>query len=164
MLHERGGSIDTVKDYLLSIAAAALVCGIVNSIAGKTGSISQLLKLLCGLFLAATVIKPLVDIRVESILDFTKDLTLKGEMAVSQGEDMASEEMKRIIKEKTEAYILDKANALGAEITVEVALKDYIPAGVTIMGDISPFAKSSLSATIAQELDISPEEQIWIRS
>ena len=72
--------------------------------------------------------------------------------------------MKRIIKQKTETYILDKANALGAEITVQVVLEDYIPAGVTIMGDVSPFVKSNLSASITQELNIPPEEQIWKRS
>ena len=152
-----------IKDYLLSVTAAALVCGIVTSLAGK-GSITKLLKLICGLFLTATVIKPAVDVRVENIYDFAENLNADSEMVVSQGEYVASEEMKRIIKQKTETYILDKAKALGAEITAEVVLEDYIPAGVTIMGDISPFAKSNLSATIAQELGISPEEQIWKRS
>lgn len=156
--------MDAIKGYLLSITAAALVCGIVISLTGKKGSISKLMKLLCGLFLAATVIKPVVDVRIENIYDFTENLSAQGEMAVAQGENVAAEEMKRIIKQKTETYILDKANALGAEITVQVVLEDYIPAGVTIMGDVSPFVKSNLSASITQELNIPPEEQIWKRS
>ena len=155
--------MEAIKDYLLAVIAAALVCGIVTGLAGKS-SISKLLKLLCGLFLAATVIKPAVDVRIENIYDFTENLAADSEMAVSQGEYVASEEMKRIIKQKTETYILDKAKALGAEITVEVVLEDYIPASVTIMGNISPYAKSNLSAIIGQELDIPPEEQIWKRS
>jgi hypothetical protein len=155
--------MDAIKDYLLTVTAAALVCGIVTGLAGKS-SISKLLKLLCGLFLAATVIKPAVEVRIENIYDFTENLAADREIAVSQGEYVASEEMKRIIKQKTETYILDKAKALGAEITVEVVLEDYIPASVTIMGDISPYAKSNLSAIIGQELDIPPEEQIWKRS
>jgi hypothetical protein len=155
--------MDAIKDYLLTVTAAALVCGIVTGLAGKS-SISKLLKLLCGLFLAATVIKPAVDVRIENIYDFTENLAADSEKAVSQGEYVASEEMKRIIKQKTETYILDKAKALGAEITVEVVLEDYIPASVTIMGNISPYAKSNLSAIIGQELDIPPEEQIWKRS
>ena len=90
------------KDYLLSVTAAALICGFVSSLAGKNSSISKLVKLLCGLFLTATVIKPLVDVRIENIYDFTDSLTDGSDLAVSQGENMASEEMKRIIKQKTQ--------------------------------------------------------------
>ncbi len=154
--------MEFIKDYLLSVTAAALICGIVVSLAGKS-SISKLVKLLCGLFLAAAVIKPVIDVKLENIYSFTDNLAVNSELSVAAGEKMASDEMKRIIKEKSEAYILDKAKALGAEITVEIALKDYVPAGVTIIGDISPFVKSSLTASIAQELNIPPEEQIWKR-
>ena len=156
--------MDAIKGCLLSVTAAALICGVVSGIAGKNGSISKLMRLLCGLFLAATVIKPLVDVRIENIYDFADNLSFSSDTVVSQGEKVAAGEMKRIIKQKTETYILDKANALGANISVEVILEDYIPVSVTIIGDISPYAKSSLSASITQELDIQPEEQIWKRS
>ena len=156
--------MEAFKDYLLSVTAAALICGIVSSLAGKNSGISKLVKLLCGLFLAATVIKPLVDVRIENIYDFTDSLTDGSDLAVSQGENMASEEMKRIIKQKTETYILDKAKALGLDITVDVTLEDYVPVSVTITGDVAPYAKTDLGASIAQELDIPLEDQIWIRS
>ena len=156
--------MDAVKEYLLSVTAAALICGIVSSLAGRNSSTSKLVKLLCGLFLASAVLKPLVDVRIDNIYDFADGVTLNGDIAVSQGEKMASEEMKRIIKQKTETYILDKAKALGLDIAVVVTLEDYTPATVTITGDVSPYAKADLCASIAQELDIPPEEQIWIRS
>ena len=155
--------MDAIKGYLLSITAAALICGIVNSLSGK-GSTGKLLKLLSGLFLAAAVIKPAVEVKLDNIYTFTDNLTVNSDIVVSQGENLAAEEMKRIIKEKTEAYILDKAKALGAEIAVEVTLHDYTPVGVTIEGDVSPYVKKNLSANITQELDIPPEEQVWIRS
>ena len=156
--------MDAIKDYMISVTAAALICGIVSSLSGRNSSVSKLMKLLCGLFLATAVIKPLVDVRIDNIYNFADNLTVSGNLAVSKGENMASEEMKRIIKQKTETYILDKAKALGAEITVEVVLEDYVPASVTITGDISPFVKSHLSASITQELNILLEEQIWVRS
>lgn len=155
--------MDAIKSYLLSVTAAALICCIVSSLAGK-GSSAKILKLLCGIFLTAAVIKPAVDIRLGDIYAFTDSLTVSSDLAVSQGEKFAAEEMKRIIKQKTEAYILDKAKSLGAEISVEVALNDYVPATVTIVGEVSPFVRSSLSTSIAQELDIPPEEQIWKKS
>ena len=155
--------MDAIRSYLLSVTAAALVCGIVSSFAGK-GNLSKICKLLCGIFLAAAVLKPVVDIKLGDIYAFTDTLTVSGDLAVSQGEKFAADEMNRIIKQKTEAYILDKAKTLGAEISVEVTLNDYVPVGVTVVGEVSPFVRSSLSTSIAQELNISPEEQIWKRS
>ena len=155
--------MDTIKEYLLSVTAAALICGIVNSLSGK-GTTAKILQLLSGLFLAAVVIKPVVEMKLDNVYTFTDNLVVSSDLVVAQGESLAAEEMKRIIKEKTEAYILDKAKALGAEITVEITLQDYTPIGVTIEGNVSPYAKKNLSASITQELDIPPEEQVWIRS
>ena len=156
--------MDAIKEYLLSVTAAAVICGLVTTLVGKSGSISDLLKLLCGLFMCATVIKPAVDVKLDDVYNFTDQLAVNSDLAVSRGEEMATEEMKRIIKDRTETYILDKANALGAEVEVEITLEDVIPAGVTVTGDLSPFAKSSLAATITQDLGIPPEEQIWNRT
>lgn len=156
--------MDAIKEYLLSVTAAAVICGLVTALAGKSDSVSGLLKLLCGLFMCATVIKPAVDVKLDDVYNFTEQLAVNSDLAVSRGEEMATEEMKRIIKDRTETYILDKANALGAEVEVEITLEDVIPAGVTVTGDLSPFAKSSLAATITQDLGIPPEEQIWNRT
>ena len=149
-----------IKDYLISVTAAALICGMINSLAGKS-SISKLMKLLCGIFLASVVIRPVVDIKMGDILDFTDNLAVSSDIAVSAGEKMAAEEMEKIIKAKTEAYILDKAKNIGAEISAEISLNDLVPTGVTVVGNLSPYARSSLAAIITHELNIPPEAQIW---
>ena len=149
-----------IKDYLISVTAAALICGMINSLSGKS-SISKLMKLLCGIFLASVVIRPVVDIKIGDILDFTDNLAVSSDIAVSAGEKMAAEEMEKIIKTKTEAYILDKAKNIGAEISAEISLNDLVPTGITVVGNLSPYARSSLAAIITNELNIPPEAQIW---
>ena len=156
--------MELIKEYLLSITAAALICGVISSLTSKNASISKLMQLLCGLFLAITVIRPVVEVQLDNIDSFTELLVVDGEIAASTGKEMAAEEMKRIIKEKTEAYILDKAKSLGAEIEVEVTLEDFVPTGAIITGSVSPFARSSLITSISQDLGIPPEGQIWNRS
>ena len=156
--------MEAIRDYLLSVTAAALICGIVNSLSENNGSVSGMLKLLCGLFLAAVVLKPAVDIKLKDIYAITDRLEIDSRQVIASGEEIADEEMKRIIKEKSEAYILDKAKALGMEIDAEIILEDLVPARVIVTGNLSPFAKSSLSASITQELAIPPEEQIWKNS
>lgn len=149
------------KEYLLAITAAAVICGFVTALAGGKGATAKLLRLLCGLFMATTVIKPLVDIQIADIRYFADQLTVDADLAVQSGEEVATAEMKSIIKEKTETYILDKAKSFGAELEVEVALDGVVPTSVILSGNISPFAKVSLSETISQELGIVPEAQVW---
>lgn len=153
-----------IRDYLLSVTAAALICGAVCSLAGKKGSVPALLKLLCGIFLAATVIKPAVDLRIDDFSLISNLLPVDADQVVENGKEMAAKEMNRIIKEKAEAYILDKAMSLGAEVEVMIELNDGVPVGITVKGDVSPFIKSKLSACITQDLGIEQEDQIWIRS
>ena len=43
--------MESIRDYLLSVTAAALICGIISSLTGKSSNIPKVLKLLCGLFL-----------------------------------------------------------------------------------------------------------------
>ena len=152
--------MEAIKGYLLSVTATALICGIISSLTGKCIS-SKLLKLLSGLFLTAVVIKPVVEMKVNDIFVFSENIIVNGDLAVSQGERMAEEEMKRIIKDKCEAYILDKAKVLGAEIIVDVTLDGYVPVQVIIEGNVSPFIKSSIATTITEDMDIPLEEQIW---
>ena len=155
--------MEAVKDYLLSITAAAVICGCVNSIVSRNSWISGLAKLLCGLFLVVTAIQPVIDIKVSDVYQFTEQLALDADQAVSDGEQIAVDEMKRIIKEKTETYILDKAKTLGTELNVEIVLDGVLPVGVILTGDVSPYAKGCLCETISQELGIPLKEQIWNR-
>ena len=79
------------------------------------------------------------------------------------GENLARDSMADIIKEETEAYILDKAADLHANLRVEVAVgEDNLPAAFTISGEASPYARRQIQAMIANDLGISKENQKWI--
>ena len=84
------------------------------------------------------------------------------EDAAAMGENLARDSMADIIKEETEAYILDKAADLHANLRVEVAVgEDNLPAAVTISGEASPYARRQIQAMIANDLGISKENQKW---
>ena len=84
-------------------------------------------------------------------------------MEAAMGENLARDSMADIIKEETEAYILDKAADLHANLRVEVAVgEDNLPAAVTISGEASPYARRQIQAMIANDLGISKENQKWI--
>ncbi len=154
-----------IRQYLLSVISAALLCAILDGILGKKGTLGAVTKLVCGIFMMLTIVGPWANIRLDGFLDTVDGLSLDGEMVSAQASAEARESMAAVIKEQTEAYILDKAKSMGVQLTVEVSLDGSdvpLPVGVTISGSISPYGKRKLTEIISQDLGIEAEEQIWI--
>lgn len=157
--------MDQIRRYLLSVIAAAILCGIVNTLIGKKGSYNSIVKLVTGLFMTFTVISPLVTIRLTDISDYFGDLTVQGTSISAGGEAIAFEELCTIIKSRTEAYILDKAVSMDLDIEVEVTLSSEnppLPCAVIIKGSAAPYEKVVIMEYIAKDLGISKEDQLWM--
>lgn len=157
--------MDTVRGYLLSITVVALCCGILCSILGKKGLTGSTVKFLCGIVMLLTVVGPLLNIRIGDIKNSFVGISQEGKSIAALGQESALKEYMDNIKERTAAYILDKAENLGAELTVEVTLSDddlLVPCAVKLSGTVSPYAKRVLKETIARDLGIQEGEQTWI--
>lgn len=157
--------METVRTYLLGVIAAAIVCGIVTRILGDKGTQGAMAKLIAGLFLAFTVIRPVADLSIGSVADLTDQYSAAGADAAAEGERMTREALALSIKSQTEAYILDKAEALNVTLTVEVTLSEEdipTPASVCLTGKVSPYAKQRLQTVIADDIGIDKEHQTWI--
>lgn len=157
--------MEALREYVLSVAAAGILCGILKSILGEKGAAGGTVKLICGLFLAFTVIRPIANIQLSDFAVFTSSISQDAREAVSRGEKLAQESRTDIIKAETEAYILDKAKALNAILQAEVTVgTDGIPAAVCITGQWSPYARVQLAQILTEELGIAKEDQTWIAS
>lgn len=154
--------MDEIRGYLLSLTAAALVCSLIQALAGRKGSSAALIKLLAGVFMAITLVKPLLNVRWLEILGDTAHLRIDASQAVAEGQQAMENALSDIIIQRTQAYIEDKAQQLGAPLTVQVTLADSVPCGVTITGPVSPYTKAQLSAWVKDNIGIAPEEQRWI--
>lgn len=156
--------MDGIKTYLLGVMGAAVICGIVIRMIGEKGTQGAMTKLIAGLFLAFTVIRPVANIRLDGLSDFTAAYSAAGEQAAAAGESLTKDALAASIKAQTEAYILDKAASLGVELEVDVMLEDtcpMAPKSVRVSGSISPYSRNCLQNIIAQELGISKENQEW---
>ena len=156
--------MEEIKTYLMGIVAAAIVCGIVTRLLGDKGTQGAMAKLIAGLFLAFTVIRPVVNIRLDSLTDFTAAYSLDGQQAALKGESLTKEALAASIKAQTEAYILDKAAALhmDLEVLVTVSGEDIpTPTAVRLSGKASPYAKARLQSIITEDLGIDKERQTW---
>ena len=149
---------------MLRLTAAALICGMVTALFGKKGTIGGVIQLLAGIFLTLNIVSPWVQIRLDGWSELLQDFSVSANALGQAGESAAREAMAQRITEETKAYILDKAQALNATLTVEVILDDSqfpAPCGVRIGGKVSPYAKGVLRDFMERELGIPPEEQLW---
>lgn len=147
--------------YVLSISAGALLAAIVREMAGS-GPMGRVIKYLAGLFTALTVLSLLVDVQLPDAKQWIEDFQYDGRAAAASGEEMAQDMAQEIIKNRLEAYILDKAAACGAYPVVTVRLNEEgIPESVTLQGDISRDAKLKLMRILETELGLREEDQFW---
>ena len=153
--------MDDLRQYIVSVVAGACICGIALGLLPESGT-RTILKLLCGMFLAVTVLRPVSNLEIEDFLAFDQILADNASQTAAMGEAYSEKLFRQRIKEETAAYILDKADAMGVKIIAEVGLDEKgIPALVRLSGNLSPYHREVLEGYISRNLSISKENQIW---
>lgn len=153
-----------MKSYVISIVAAAVVCAVTRSLLSEKTAAGQIARLLSGILMTLTVVAPLANITFDNLTGYLDGLSLAADGYVEDGKAAAQDSVAEIIKSQVEAYILDKADSMGLEIAVEVALddgNDTVPCRVTITGTLSPYAKEVMSAYIEENIGVTKENQRW---
>lgn len=152
-----------VREYVLGIAAAAMICAVVLGFARK-GTMEPLVKLICGLVLTFAIIRPLLSISMGHWEDLNITYQKEGEQAAQDGKELAEKTLRDIIIADTQAYILDKAQEMNLriQVTVDLSKEDPpVPEGVTITGALSPYERSCLGIFLEEKLGITEEHQQW---
>lgn len=140
-----------------------MLCSIASRFLGKKGS-AAITRVLLGVFLTVTVLLPLGKLDMSILDQWQLDFSADAQAAIVEGKSEAQNRLADIIKEQTRSYILQRAEQLGADITVSVELSDQTlpqPVSVRIRGTLSAQQKQSLCTIITQELGIAKENQQW---
>lgn len=156
--------MDSIKNYLISVIAAAIISGIATSIVGKKGTVGSVTKLITGLFLIITVISPWKKLPTDALSKLFPDDTAQASDVVAHGEITAKNEMAAIIKSQLEAYILDKASLMDLDIEVQITMSGTqppTPESVAIKGVVAPYGKQRLEQILCNDLGIAKENQFW---
>lgn len=154
-----------MKQYFLALTAAGTVCAIARQLGGEKGFSGRMIRVVCGIFMAITLLSPLGDFSVNSLLDTLPDYESAGQTAAADGKEMAENALRELIISQTRTYILDEAEKMELDLYVEVTLNDSdppTPDQVIITGEISPYKKKILSQMLSQNLGIGQEDQLWM--
>ena len=156
--------MEDIRAYILSVVASAVICGSLQTLFGKKGGTATLISALCGIFMAFVLITPLRELDFSVYGDYFTGFMEEAEAVVQEGENDALQEQRTFIKKETEAYILDKAVSLGADISVSVTVSDsapLTPIKITIKGAVSPYVNKVLKSYLEEQFGIPEEAQIW---
>ncbi len=164
VLNERCWIVENISSYILSVVAAATLCTCISLLPGKGWGSGKMITAVCGVYMVFVMIAPLKNFDFSIYTDYFSGLNEKVQEAVSDGKDAANDSLAEIIIEETEAYILDKAASMGADISVEIKLdtgSPPVPSRITIKGAVSPYVKRMLTQYIINQLGIPKEAQSW---
>lgn len=149
----------------MGVFAASFLTALATALTPK-GSARRAAAFAGGLVMILTALSPLVRVSTQDIASAISKYRFKAE-AIRTGIDIGSTDiMEAIIQEETEAYILDKAEAMGLELTVTVrtARADDgwpYPCSVELSGSADQDQRQKLSRIIESELALGPDSQEW---
>lgn len=143
----------------MRLVCAAIICAVIRAIAGEG---QGLRKLICGMYLALTVLSVPLDLEIP---EFDPGrIAREAASAVREGSQQADSEREAIIIEAFEAYIWNEAAGLCPDLEIRVELgEDQTPETVILTGAAGPDARMRLTQKLAQELGIGEEDVIWIQ-
>ena len=154
--------MDALREYVSSIVIAVVICSILLAMVRDIQE-DAFLRLLCGLILSMCVIGPISHMDMEKLLPDFSSYSENAELMTTAGEQMQKSAMEEIIKERVEAYILDKALEHNADLHVEIILnREMIPSQVRLTGEISDPGRKWMESMLESDLGITKEHQIWI--
>ena len=153
--------IGALREWLTSIVVVTLLLSVAQTLVPE-GSIRRVVSFVGGLILLAVLLRPVLGTDLERLrldLDgYERELQNAREELSSAGDTEVAER----IAERTAAYISDKADALGLEVTVRVEAAAG-PDGVTLpeKAELTGAYSQELADFMARELGIPAERQVW---
>lgn len=151
-----------LKTYLLAVISAAVVCGVLCNAVQNTASAEQV-RFLCRICFAITLIAPLSSLFHQDWLPALGSSQESTAWVTQEGIEMNQQEMKSIITQKVEAYIVSIAQERGLSVQAQVLLNDeMLPCGAVMQCQDPELSQAQLSPIIEMVLGISKEDQQWI--
>lgn len=153
-----------LRTYLLSVSAAALLTALLTAILPK-GSGKRIAALCCGFLMILTAVRPISGIDTQTLSQMLSRIRMESEQATTGVTVRNRELVGQIIKQRSESYILDKAQELGIRAQIEVTVTDGgeypYPSAVRICGSFTAQQRAELSGWLSREFAVGAERQEW---
>lgn len=149
-----------IREYILSIAGAAIIGSCATILSGN----QKIIKIICGIFVALSICQPIIRMNFDTNIPSIAVFSSTADQITFDACTSTARYQRGIIKDHIETYICNKASDLGCTVSASVTLSDkepYQPLCISIKGEVSPYAKTVLSETLESELGVPSEAQKW---
>lgn len=154
--------LDSLRSWVLGIVGAGVICGVCRSLTPEGGG-KRVMGVVCGFVMMLAVVSILKINGAGDIGRYIAQYNLEAGEITERARADGAVQTRFIIEARCEAYILDKAAALGvalSEVRVTARWSEegfWYPAECVLKGDES----AELSRTIESELGIPRAGQMW---
>lgn len=155
--------MEFLKSWLLGVTAAALAVSLAQALTPE-GTVKKVGKLVCGLVLLLAVVRPVAAVDPAALIS---DWAGPGGLSQTGAGESGKEALKILIAQKTGAYIVDKGQSLGCQVT-EAAVTAAVdasgwpvPHSVRITGRWTEEGRQALSRAVEEDLAIPGERQSY---
>ena len=146
--------------YLTRLLCAAILCALVDALCGKKGGVR---KLTAGIFLTMVAFSLPMDLELPELKQ--ERFLSEARAAVAEGEDLARDARADIIIVALEAYVWNKAEAMGLQVEVRITLDaDLRPSRAELSGAASPLERQRLTDALVRELGVKEGDVVWTQS
>ena len=157
--------MELIRTCLIRILGIAVLSAVALTVTPE-GSVKKVLGMFCGFAAMAVIISTFLDFDFVSFSSYMSQYRETAQSITSQAQEKTSVETRLIIEERCAAYILDKAEKIGATVssTVKAVWNEngyWYPSEANIVFSGSNEAKTKLRDYISAELGIAPEKQNW---
>lgn len=149
-----------MSSYLMRLICAAVLCALIDAIAGKG---SGMRRLTAGIFLTLVAFSLPTDVRMPQLEP--ERFFREARAAAAEGERIGQDAKRERILLGCEAYIQSKAEDLGMTVSAEVTLDDgLLPCRVELIGTAAPLERQALCEAVSRDLGLMEEDVIWTQS
>ncbi len=143
--------------YLTRLICGAILCALVDAICGTRGGIR---KLTAGIFLTLVAFSLPTDFELPELKP--ENYLSDARSVAAEGEELARDARAEIIIKACEAYVWNKAEAMGLEVGVRIDLDaDLHPCRAVLTGEGSPLERQTLCDILTKELGLKEGEVVW---
>ena len=151
-----------MRNFFYSTIVCILIISILKQLVTNSRQ-KQLIRPISGIFLAIAIFRSFPQINKGSIRNFSGINQISAESYIAEGKKTAHDANETIIKEACEAYILDKAKMLDADIKIEFHLNENLaPIFAEIHTEADSAVQKQLQNILTTDLGIPKENQTWI--
>ena len=150
--------MELLGKWLIGVTAAAILCALADSLM-PDGGVRRVGKLALGLVMLAAILRPLARLEVSSPAELWEGYQAQTAVWAQALEEEREQTMKTIIEQEFAAYIVDKAEKLGAVCTAQVTCQAgengvFLPQTAVLSGRSIPEQREALAQVLEEELGI----------